>query len=438
VTARAPSAPARTLLSVFETIARACDGRQLVARALASTPVVRATAPFAVLALGKVAGPMLAGLRDVVPDGRLGEGLVITTAASASPLPPRFRWLTADHPRPGPASLRAGEAAHAFISARPPRQPLLVLLSGGGSALACLPAAGITLADKAAVTAAVMAGGASVHELNAVRKHLSALKGGRLGVAARGPVLVLALSDVVGDDPGTIASGPFSYDNTSFGDALAVLQRFAPRLPGGAPLPPSVRDHLEAGAAGRHPETPKPGTSALDHVDYRVIAGPEHVVDAAMAAGQAQGLAPAVLLRDTEEDVASVAAAFLRASETAGGGARARIYIANGEPRIAVPARPGTGGRATHLALLVARAIAGRPLAFLAAGTDDRDGNGAASGAVVDGTTWAAARAAGLDPQAALDGFDSATLLGALGCLVRGPGTSNLLDVMLLLADGRG
>jgi glycerate 2-kinase len=418
--------PARQLVSIFEDVARACDGQHLVARAMrAAPPVLPEGVPLHVLALGKVAGPMLAGLRAVVPPQALGHGLVITTAARApASLPPGFRLLAGDHPRPGPASLAAGQAVQAFVGALPPAHTLLVLLSGGGSALACLPAAGLSLADKATVTAAVMAAGASVHELNAVRKHLSAIKGGRLGASAHGPVLVLALSDVVGDDPGTIASGPFSCDATSFGDALAIVRRL------GGPVPPAVLAHLEAGAAGKHPETPKSAGGGLRHVDYRVIAGPEHVVDAVVAAAGARGLTPAVLLRNTEEDVARVAAAFVRQAATAQPG---RLSIVNGEPSITVPAGAGTGGRATHLALLVARAIAGSPLAFLAAGTDDRDGCGDASGAVVDGTTWPAALAAGLDPAGALAAFDSATLLGKLGALVRGPGTSNLLDVALLL-----
>jgi glycerate 2-kinase len=476
---RAPS-PCLLLEKIFLDVAAACDGQALVTAALMdlpppSQPTSTLPAP-AVLALGKAAGPMLAGLRQSWPapprGGARSRALVIAPAARPPNLADRpggldldIDFIVGEHPHPGDGSVRAGVAARALVAGLIPGQPLLVLLSGGGSALACLPADGLSLSHKRAAVAAVAAAGAPIGELNTVRKHLSAIKGGRLGQLARGPVVVLALSDVVGDDPGTIASGPFSPDATTFGDALDVLGRRTFSMgPSKGPIPPAmvrvgqspplptrlsvaaVATYLREGLQGRWPETPKPA-ARWDHIEYRVIAGPAHVTDAALRAIRCRGRRPEILTRNTTADVGALADMYVAEAHriaAAGAAADSPIIVGNGEPTIdlsglAAGQLPGQGGRASHLALLVARGLASiaaadRQLGFLAAGTDDRDGNTQASGALVDRTTWARALAAGLDPQAALDRFDSGTLLGALGCLVRGPGTSNLLDLHLLAA----
>jgi glycerate 2-kinase len=469
-----PGAPrgavAAQLEQIYLDVAAACDGQRLVAAALGADDDPGAAAwlgqssgrALQVLALGKAAAPMLAGLRQAWaadPDrGPLAAGLVIAPgprAPAPDTLPPGFDMIAGEHPDPGTGSLRAGAAARALVERLGPGDPLLVLLSGGGSALACLPASGLGLADKRAAIAAVAAAGAPIDQVNSLRKHLSAIKGGRLGQLARGPVLVLALSDVVGDDPGTIASGPFSPDATTYADALAVLQTRTP--PGAAPALTPVIRHLHEGIEGRRAETPKPGPG-WDHIRYRVLAGPAHVVDAAVRSTEVRGAHPVILVRNTQATVAALAETYVaHAHQLAARAAAApdvmTVGVGNGEPTIDLSAGPGgdsaarsslgRGGRATHLALLVARGLARiagstpATLAFLAAGTDDRDGSGDASGAVVDDTTWPRALAAGLDPEGALTRFDSAGLLGRLGCLVRGPGTSNLLDVHLLAAARR-
>ena len=452
---------AAAFTEIFSEVAAACDGQTLVAAAvtplLQTHPALRADAATQiaarprVLALGKAAAPMLRGLCAAAGDA-WGQGLVIAPAARApapAELPPGFELILGEHPHPGPGSARAGLAALHLVAGLAPGDPLIVLLSGGGSALACLPAAGLGLDDKRAAVAAVAAAAASIGELNTLRKHLSAIKGGQLGRLARGPVLVLALSDVVGDDPGTIASGPFSPDPTTYADALAVLAARSSVATSPALAP--VAAHLTAGRHGTRPETPKPG-AGWEHVDYRVIAGPDHVIAAAERSIAGRGLRPVPLLRNTTADVGALADIYLQhvGQLVADGTADdAAVFIANGEPsidlsRLAPGRAPGKGGRATHLALLVARGLArlaanapDLKARFLAAGTDDRDGSGDASGALVDETSWNRALAAGLDPQAALDRFDSATLLDACGCLVRGPGTSNLLDLHLLAAGRR-
>jgi glycerate 2-kinase len=427
----APGEAADRLVEVFAQVAARIDGAALVRQRVtgAGPALCDPGGRLHLLALGKVAAPMVDGVLATLGADVVAGGLVIGPAGRlglrAGACPP-LALMAADHPTPTERSLAAGQAARRLVGALDAEDHLLVLLSGGGSALAAVPAGPLTLADKTAATRLVARSGATIHELNAVRKHLSALKGGQLGLLTRARTTVLALSDVVGNDPGTIASGPFSPDPTRFADALALLDRAG----AGAP---AARGWLAQGAAGAMPETPKPGDPRLAHVTYEILAGPERVVEEALRAVEDAGQATGLLERNTELSVPALAAAYAdRAHAEATAGGAPRILVGNGEPTIVVSG-DGRGGRATHLALLMARALAGRPgVAFLAAGTDDRDGNTEAAGAVVDGTTWPRALAAGLDPEGALARCDSERPLRALGCLVRGPGTSNLLDLHLL------
>lgn len=419
------------LSSICDEVSRRVDGAALVKAALSAERDLLGTGgPLHVLAFGKVAFPMFEGLQASVDPGRVA-GALLVAPASRFPAEPRLpagaHALISDHPTPSARSIEASRQAQVLVGALKPDDHLCVLISGGGSALMAAPAPGLTFDDKRAAVTAVARAGATIHELNAVRKHLSAIKGGQLGVATRARTTALALSDVIGNDPGTIASGPFSPDGSTFADALAIVRRLAP----GAPA--AVIARLEQGAAGQLDETPKPGDHRLAHVSYRLLAGPDRVADEARRLVEQSGRTAGVLSSDTELPVEALAAAYGgRARLESNAGGAPRVLVGNGEPTIVVTGS-GRGGRATHLALLVARAIAGLPgVAFLAAGTDDRDGNSDACGAVVDGTTWARAQAAGLDPQAALVGCDSARPLEALGCLVRGPGRSNLLDLHLL------
>jgi hydroxypyruvate reductase len=419
------------LTELFLQVAARVDGAVLVTEALtAGAAALPPTGRVHVLALGKVAFPMFAGLRASLPPDRLGRGLLIAPEGrfpARLDLPPDVQALASDHPTPTARSVAAGRAARAFVETLGPADRLVVLLSGGGSALAALPAGSLSFEDKRATVTAVARAGATIHELNTVRKHLSDLKGGRLALATAAPTTVLALSDVVGNDPGTIASGPFATDPTTYAEALALVRRLAPAAPA------VVQAWLEAGTAGTHPDTPKPGDPRLAHVTTHLLAGPERPPAEARALLAARGLATGALSQHTEEPVPTLAATYgARARAEVAAGGRTRVLVGNGEPTIVVTG-DGRGGRATHLALLMARELAGLPeVSFLAAGTDDRDGSTDASGAVVDGTTWPRAQAAGLDPEGALARCDSERPLAALGCLVRGPGTSNLLDLHLL------
>jgi glycerate 2-kinase len=426
--------PSGQLRALWAELGPRLDGGRLVQAAVAGDRFLDAPGPLAVLALGKAAAAMAGGLARALGPGHIDDGLVIATAGAPDvELPPALARLTGEHPVPGDGSVRAAQAAMALCQRLQPPARLLVLLSGGGSALMALPAPGLQLEDKRRCTAAVARAGASIFELNAVRKHLSAIKGGQLGVHTQVPVRVLALSDVVGDDPATIASGPFCADPTHFAEAVRIVDALVPA----AEDLTRARAHLARGAAGDIPETPKPGDPRLAAIEHLIVAGPGHVAAEARALIERRGLLAGLLSRDIEAPVVALAQAYgERASEERAAGGRARVLIGNGEPAIELPARPGRGGRCTHLALLVARSIAGLAgVAFLAAGTDDRDGNSAAAGAVVDGQTWPRAVAAGLEPEQALLGFDSAGPLEALGCLLPPHGTSNLLDLHLLEID---
>jgi hydroxypyruvate reductase len=290
----------------------------------------------------------------------------------------------------------------------------LVLLSGGGSALAAAPAPGVSFEEKVEAVALLMRAGRPIGELNAMRKHLSALKGGRLGLRlAGGPVRVLVLSDVPGDDLSTIASGPFTGDPTTWDDVRRAVAA------GGveAALPATVRRLLAAaGAPGGLPETPKPGDLRLALVTHRVLAGPVALAHAAAEAARALGLEAEADAAPLGGDVAEVAAR-LGAWARAHAGRGARLLALGGEPTVVVPpgaARPD-GGRAQALALLAAQALAGLPAAALAAGSDGRDGPTERAGAVVDGATAALAAGRGLDLAAALAAAASGPACDALG-----------------------
>ncbi|HEV3193141.1 MAG TPA: DUF4147 domain-containing protein [Polyangiaceae bacterium] len=426
-----------TLTELFIEVARRVDGGVLVRDALAADPTIlgalgnAAEAPRVhVLAVGKVAFPMFEGLLGVLGAGRISGGLVVApeTRFPEDPhVPAGVACLVSDHPEPSMRSVAAARAARDRVRSLSASDRLVVLISGGGSAALCLPAGELSLDEKRQTIREVSRAGANITELNTIRKHLSAIKGGQLGSATQAPTVVLALSDVVGNDPGTIASGLFSPDPTTFAQAVALVEKLAPRSPARALA------HLRQGAAGAISETPKEGDPRLSHIDYRLLAGPERVSDEARRVALSNGFATDAMSHNTESPVHDLARAY---GETAREEARrrgpARIFIGNGEPTIVVDGQ-GKGGRATHLALLMAREISGLAyVSFLAAGTDDRDGSSDASGAVVDGTTWARAQNAGLDPDGSLARCDSEPPLKALGCLVRGPGTSNLLDLHLL------
>jgi glycerate 2-kinase len=399
---------------------------RLVSEALASEPLP--PGPIRILALGKAAGPMIESALAAL--GPRAKDPLCVLPEGASP-PKGARAIPAGHPRPNAGSLRAGLEMLSWVRASG-GAPALVLLSGGGSALAFAPAEGLAPEAKIEAVAAVMRAGATIQRLNAVRKHLSALKGGRLGaLLAPAEVRVLVLSDVPGDDLSTIASGPLAPDPTTYAAALRAVDEL------GASIPPAARAHLEAGARGERGETPKPGDPRLGSVAHRLLAGPIHLARAAAEAARTRGFEaeadPAPLAGDVS-DVAARLAAWARANAGRG----RRLLALGGEPTITVPpgARAPDGGRAQHLALLAAKALAGMPAAVLAAGSDGRDGPTEQAGAIVDGATLAASRVAGVDVDAALSEARSGPACLALGVAIPRVETgTHLCDLVVVAVE---
>jgi glycerate 2-kinase len=386
----------------------------------------RPGARLVVLGLGKAAATMAQAVEAVVGNG-LDEGLVVVKDGYGVPTR-RVQVLEAGHPVP---DARGQAAALRLLElARRARADdlVLVLISGGGSALTPAPAPPVSLEDKQTVTRLLLEAGATIHELNAVRKHLSLFKGGQLArAAAPAEVLALVLSDVIGDPLDVIASGPTAPDPSTFDDALGVLERRGLR----ERVPATVLERLSAGRRGEVPETPKPGDPLFARVRHVVVGNNALVVEAAAAQARALGWEPVVVTRALAGEARVVARELVERARRLRAPA---CLIAGGETTVTVRG-PGRGGRCQEFALAAALAL--RPdeeLVVLAAGTDGTDGPTDAAGAVVDASTAARARAAGLDPARALADHDSHRVLAAAGDLViTGPTGTNLLDLYLIL-----
>jgi glycerate-2-kinase len=343
-----------------------------------------------------------------------------------------FRLMTAAHPMPDASSEAAGRAALRFV-ANPQQDDLVVfLLSGGASALMTVPAEGLKLQDKVAVTSALMNAGAPIRELNTVRKHLSAIKGGRMLQSANADFLTLILSDVPGNDLATIGSGPTAADPTTYYDAIAILKRRG--VWGRAPE--AVRDHLERGAAGELAETVKKEDSAFERVCNIIIADNRTAAEA--ASNSAAGLGYNVYRhRDLSGDAnqtGTTLAAYLSGLEL-----DRSCVIAGGEMVVSVKGS-GNGGRAQQAALAMAIELAklgtNRRIAALFAGTDGIDGPTDAAGAVVTPDTLRRASEAKLDATFALNRNDSYNFFKALGDLVvTGPTGTNVADIFVGLVN---
>jgi hydroxypyruvate reductase len=320
---------------------------------------------IAVVAAGKAAVPMARAAEHRL--GRhLSDGVAVTNAEAEGL--ERMRVLSASHPVPDARGLAAARVIEDLAHELGRDDLLLVLLSGGASALLPAPAEGLTLDDKQRTTAVLLRGGAAIHELNAVRKHLSRLKGGGLArAAAPARVVTLVLSDVVGDDLSTIASGPTAPDPTTYADALAVLTRRGLL----SEVPPAVRARLEAGAGGDAPETPKPGERVFRRVATRIVGSNRLSVAAAAREARRQGLRPMVLtarLEGEAREAARVLVAILRECvETGRPAATPVCLLAGGETTVTVSGA-GRGGRNQELAVAAAEALAGFPAPAVVAG----------------------------------------------------------------------
>jgi hydroxypyruvate reductase len=316
------------------------------------------------------------------------------------------------------------------------RDLVLVLLSGGASALWAAPAAGLTLADKTGLSRGLLKCGADIHEMNTVRRHVSRIKGGRLRKATAAPMLTLAISDVPGDDPATIGSGPTVPDPTTLADARTVLDRRRPAMQAlGLSLPAAV----EAALADPANETPKPGDPAFASAEYRIIATPTASLAAAAALAKRQGYEVVDLgdgLTGEAREVARTHGALAREAKAAG---RRVAIISGGELSVTVRNAQGRGGRNQEYALALALALGGvRGVSALAADTDGIDGGTGQvtdpAGAVIEAGTLAGARH--LDAQKFLDNNDATSFFEAAGGLIiLGPTQTNVNDFRVILVD---
>ena len=419
------------LRAIFDAAVASADPRRMLAAHLPDKPPK--TARVIVVGAGKSAAVMAAALEEAWPDVDL-DGLVVTRYGHAVPTS-RIEVMEASHPVPDENSETAARRILQRVQNLGPADLVLALISGGGSALMALPAPGLTLADKQAVNRALLASGATIHEMNAVRKHLSGIKGGRLAAAAApARVVTLAISDVPGDDPAVIASGPTVPDPTTFADARALVARY------GLKLSPQVAARLARDAD----ETPKPGQ--LPHAEFRLIATPAMALHAAAEAARAAGLTPLILgdaLEGESREMGTVLAGIARSASAHGEPLKPpSVLLSGGESTVTIRGeKPGRGGRNTEFLLGLALALSGAGKIWAAAGdTDGIDGTEDAAGAIVAPDTLARARARGFDPRAVLDAHDSFSLFAALGDLiVTGPTLTNVNDIRaILVAPDRG
>jgi glycerate 2-kinase len=386
-----------------------------------------------VVGAGKAAVPMAAAVEQVL-GARITGGLVIVKYGHAGPLR-RIRVVEAGHPLPDAAGEHGAAQMLDLLHSTSEDDLVVCVVSGGGSALLPAPVPGLTLQDKIAVTVLLLRSGATIQEVNIVRKHLSQVKGGRLAqAAAPARLVVLVLSDVVGDPLDAIASGPASPDPTTFADALAVVRRY--RIEDR--LPASALAYLRRGAAGHEPETPKPGDPLFHRVQVVVVGNNMHALAAAARRAKGLGFRVLVLTPFLEGEAREAARVFASVARSVWA-VRAPLVppaclLAGGETTVTVRG-PGRGGRCQEFALAAAAAIAGRPEIVMAGfGTDGTDGPTDAAGAVVDGQTRARATSLGLDLARALADNDSHAVFRELGdLLVTGPTKTNVNDIYLAL-----
>ncbi|MGJ9419276.1 glycerate kinase [Massilia sp. CMS3.1] len=414
--------PRQFLLHLFESALDAVDAGTLIAHHLPAAPRGRTV----VIGAGKAAARMAEGVERHW-GGEL-SGLVVTRYAHGAPTQ-HIEVVEAGHPVPDAAGVEAAERMLALVNGLTEDDLVLCLMSGGGSALLSLPAPGITLEEKRAINRALLRSGAPIGEMNRVRRHLSSIKGGRLALACYpARVVTLVVSDVPGDDPGVVASGPTVPDGSTARDALAILERYA------IPISSAVRAVLLDPARA----APRPDDPRLARNETIVIATAQTALEAAANAARNTGITPLILSNSIEgeaRDVAAVHAAIARQVRQYGQPCAAPcVILSGGETGVTVRGK-GRGGRNAEFLLALALGLDGLPgVHALAADTDGIDGTEDNAGASLAPDTLARAAAAGLDARAMLGNNDGYSLFSALGDLVvTGPTRTNVNDFRALL-----
>ncbi|MEW5967658.1 MAG: DUF4147 domain-containing protein [Pseudomonadota bacterium] len=412
------------LRDAFAEALAAADAQTLVAPHLPAPPKGRTL----VVGGGKAAAAMAKAVELHWPADAPLSGRVVTRHLHGLPLT-RIEVVEASHPLPDGRGAEAAAGMLAAIRELTPDDLLLVLLSGGGSSLLALPAEGVALKTLRAVTRALLASGATIREINTVRKHLTRFSGGQVAALSRAPVRALILSDVVGDDPTSIASGPCAPDPDSFADAVALLQRY------GVVPPPAVARHLQQGVEGLIPDTPKPGCAVFARVENRIVGSARASLDAVRAWLVRRGV-QVVNLGEIEGESRVVAAAhatLLR--QRARPGDSPFALLSGGETTVTVRHASGRGGRNTEYLLALGLTLGGSGAAWaIACDTDGIDGTEDNAGALWTPDTLARARAAGVDAPGLLARNESYGFFSALDDLVvTGPTRTNVNDFRLAL-----
>ena len=382
---------------------------------------------------GKASGVMAVALERQL-GSRVEGGLVVVTDGHAGKTK-RIRLIEARHPVPDHRSEQAARRMVRLLESLSERDLVLMVLSGGASSLLAAPAAGLTLKEKQLTTRLLLRSGATIQEINTVRKHLSGIKGGRLANATSATVISLILSDVPGDDPATIGSGPMAPDPSTFADAKRVLDAYGIRNR----IPLAVRRHVDHGIRGRIPDTPKPGEALFSRIQHHVIGHNRAVIECMAKRAGALGLRPLILTTTLSGEARDMGKLFGNlAGEMRGSGNPIKppaCLLAGGELTVTVKGK-GIGGRAQEFALAAAPSIDGLSRVFVAGfGTDGIDGPTTAAGAVVDGRTISRAKQKGVSFEAALRENDSYGFFHRVGGhVVTGPTGTNVNDVYMILA----
>ena len=421
--------PRELLLASFKAALTAADPLRIVPGYLPAPPRGRTV----VVGAGKAAASMALAVEKHWPRARSLEGLVVTRYGHGLPLE-RIRVVEAGHPVPDEQGQATAREILALAQGLGADDLLLVLVSGGGSALLSLPVDGIAMNDLKAVTRDLLASGAPIQDMNTVRKHLSAIQGGRLAAATRAPVMALIISDVTGDDPTYIASGPCAPDPSTYRDAIEILARH------GVTPPASIAAHLKSGLEGRVPETPKPGDAAFARVDNRVIATAHASLMLAAASLQQRGVTPMVLgdsVTGEASEVAKVYAALARQVRTHAHPLKPPVaLISGGETTVTVRGK-GRGGRCSEFLLSLAIELNGLADTWaLACDTDGIDGSEDNAGAIATPDTLTRARGQSVDARKMLAENDGYGFFAALDDLVvTGPTRTNVNDYRVILVQ---
>jgi len=429
---------------IFDTGLKAADPKEAVSRAVCLSADDRLQVGeqyydlgqfdrIRVVGAGKAAAPMAAAIEDILGP-RISEGFISTKYGHGLPLK-RFAVTEAGHPVPDEAGLAASQHIINLLEQSDERDLIICLISGGGSALMPLPVPGISLTDKQKTTQILLACGATIHEINTIRKHISGIKGGKLARAAfPGTLITLILSDVIGDDLDVIASGPTVPDRSTFTDCMEILEKYNIT----DKIPPHVIEYLKRGARGIEPETPKPKDTIFDKTNVLIIGSSSLSNDAARDEAVALGYDTLILssfIEGETRDVAKVHTAIIKEILKSGNPlSRPACIISGGETTVTIHG-DGLGGRNMEFALAAAIEIEGLDGVFvLSGGTDGTDGPTDAAGAIADGTTVQRGMAKGCNASEFLKNNDSYNFFKVLeDLLMTGPTMTNVMDLRVLL-----